>query len=361
MAVTLVRAKCHCGSNDFFASFLTSDFPISNSICHCHSCRHVTGQTHAIYVSLAGAPLSSSSTVEDQVAADLSGLTIYGSSAKGTRYFCNTCGAHMFFKDEKGDAARWEVSAGVLEQFDGIVKIEKHIHIGDTLDGGISDHLLKVDGLDLPRYIAWAGGGQGEKAPQGWKDSVAVSKAEHAGMLHFFCHCKSIDFYLQRPTEIIDPKKQWYLVPGSKPEDPIRCLTEYCFCTSCRVTSGSIVGNWTFVKNTDVYLSPSPSKESALDLKSPDPSKRPTALKQYISSPAVRREFCGTCGATVFYWRDVDGREHMDIATGLVDEGQAGGVRAESWFKWGALTDDGNAYEEDCTSQVLVKALKEGI
>jgi hypothetical protein len=363
MALTFVRTKCHCGLNDFFSSFLSSELPISTSICHCSSCRHVTGQTHAIYVEMAGPPLSSASTMADQAVADLCGLIVYASSGKGTRYFCKTCGAHMYFKDDTGDTAVWEVSAGVLERFEGIVKIDKHLHVGDTLDGGVADHFVAVDGLNLPRYTVRSEGGKGKQVPLGWKAAEAPTDAQPQELLHLHCHCKAVDLYLQRPEKIIDASEQWYLVPGSTPTEAVRFLAEYCFCTSCRVTSGSIVGTWTYVpiKKSGIYLSSSPSENTALDLASSDPSKRPAALKQYVSSPTVHREFCGTCGANVFYRRAIEGRDFMDISTGLVDEIQAGGARAESWFKWSSIPEDGRAYEADSTCKALVEALKAGI
>lgn len=267
----------------------------------------------------------------------------------------------MLFKDEKKGPVVWEVSAGVLEKFEGIVKIDRHIHIGDTVDGGISDHIHSVDGVELPRYRTRPADGSTETVPPDWKDLDKESAADR--MLHFYCHCRSIDLYLQRPSKISDPKTQWYLAPGATQDDAVRYYGEYCFCTSCRITSGSIVGTWTYisVKEPGVYLSPSPSSDCALDLASSSPSHRPRALKQYNSSPTVFREFCETCGATVFYRREVEGRDFMDIATGLVDEDRAGGVRAETWFKWPPLPDDGRAYEEDSTSKALVDAIRAGV
>lgn len=47
----------------------------------------------------------------------------------------------------------------------------------------------------------------------------------------------------------------------------------------------------------------------------------------------------------------------MDIATGLVDQDQAGGARAESWLAWV----DGVSYEEDALSLELLKSVVEGV
>lgn len=57
----------------------------------------------------------------------------------------------------------------------------------------------------------------------------------------------------------------------------------------------------------------------------------PTLLKAYESSPGVIRNFCGTCGATVF-WHDKWRPEIIDVSVGLLDAPE--GARAEDWLEW---------------------------
>jgi hypothetical protein len=59
---------------------------------------------------------------------------------------------------------------------------------------------------------------------------------------------------------------------------------------------------------------------------------RPACLKQYLSSPGKYREFCGTCGATCFWWH-VGRQDVIDISVELLDE-RCDGLRAEDWLKW---------------------------
>jgi len=58
---------------------------------------------------------------------------------------------------------------------------------------------------------------------------------------------------------------------------------------------------------------------------------RPACLKQYLFSPGKYREFCGSCGATCFWWH-VARPDVVDISIVLLDERD--GVRAGNWLKW---------------------------
>ena len=81
---------------------------------------------------------------------------------------------------------------------------------------------------------------------------------------------------------------------------------------------------------------------------------RPKGLKQYESSPGKFREFCGTCGATVFWWRE--GISHFDLSAGLVDQ-EAGGARAKKWLSWY----DRIIHPKDAISPATLAALTEGV
>jgi len=73
-------------------------------------------------------------------------------------------------------------------------------------------------------------------------------------------------------------------------------------------------------------------KESAEPLELMHEPDRPACLKQHLSSPGKYREFCGTCGATCFWWH-VGRPDVIDVSIGLLDE-RDNGVRAEDWLKW---------------------------
>ncbi|EAU85769.2 DUF636 domain-containing protein [Coprinopsis cinerea okayama7 len=277
---TLVKAQCLCGTNKYHLSFPTSSLPIPTSICNCNTCRHATGQSFAMYVDLDGPPLSlfsteTSSTGETQPAVanldEEGNLTTYASSEGGKRYFCSTCGAHMFFsvEDPKDGKVRWEACAGVLERFDGIVTIDKHIFLGDTLDGGASKHITRYGGNTLPRYKALRS--PGDALPHDWNHTPQPSDTTTTpsnDLLHFHCLCKSISFHIERPTIITNPSEEWWFVPGKTPSDPIRYSTEYCFCTSCRLSSGCVVTTWSYVPfDCTLVSSECPSEHNKLEVK----------------------------------------------------------------------------------------------
>ncbi|KAF8155917.1 hypothetical protein B0H34DRAFT_513935 [Crassisporium funariophilum] len=59
--------------------------------------------------------------------------------------------------------------------------------------------------------------------------------------------------------------------------------------------------------------------------------ERIAGMMQYCSSAGVYREFCGTCGASAFYWNE--GGKKMDVGAGLLGE-KDGGARAKRCCFW---------------------------
>ena len=337
---TYIQAKCHCGLNSFKLAFKTSELPLSTAACHCNSCRHTTGQMLVIDVPIQGVPLSS--TAEGDVAASLEGLTAYNSSKDMTRYFCTKCSAYFFFHNGIHDV--WAVFSGVLEKVDEVLNVSHHIWVEDTLDGGIADHYRTVNDVVLPRYAQRA---TSETLPLGWKAKELATKADtETHPLH--CHCKAISLALTRATEIKDPQEYW-LVPGKEDGAPIRFIAAHCFCSDCRLSSGSQIQSWVIVPRVNVIDA---STSASVDPETT--ATRPKGLKQYESSPGKFREFCGTCGATVFWWRE--GISHFDLSAGLVDQ-EAGGARAKKWLSWY----DRIIHPKDAISPATLAALTEGV
>jgi hypothetical protein len=277
-----------------------------------------------------GEPLSVDSTEENQKPAPLDNLVAFESSSRATRYFCKTCSAHLFFRTKDSADRHWAVMSGVLEKVDGIATYTSHIFVGDTLDGGIANHVVRVGDKTLPRHKTWPGDAKGGEAPLGWKDPDA-SNVTDTSKLPFYCACKAIQFYLTRPTKLSEDPQVYWLVPGSTPEDPIRFNSAHCLCNSCRLTGGNLIQSWAIVSNEHIFDA---DTNAPLDLA--DPTKRPKGLSQYQATPGKYRESCGTCGATVFWWREMKEGEHphTDVAVALVDQIAAGGARAESWLAW---------------------------
>ncbi|TFK27694.1 hypothetical protein FA15DRAFT_666153 [Coprinopsis marcescibilis] len=350
---TLIKAECYCGSNKFKVPLKTAELPTGAAMCHCNSCRHATGATNVVDISFDGHPLSPEATDANGPPGDISNFTQYKSSSGMTRYFCSKCSCKMFFKGEDHEGkTQWYVSSAVLEKIDGVQNLATHIWVGDTVDGGAAAHVPRFAGKTLPRFKESRG--QEEVAPDYGTNTIGSppTDSEKDSALRFYCHCKGVEFYLKRATEIKDPEKEWWLAPGKACSDPIRFTTEHCLCTSCRLTSGAMLPSWTFVPNTHVL-----DARTMEPINLTDAEKRPPTLQQFESSPNVHREFCRTCGANVFYWKPGNA-PRMDIATGLLDHEQAGGARANTWLKWSS---DSVGYEQDAFSQEWLQAVMEGI
>jgi len=326
---TLVKANCHCARNVFQIPFRTSSLPKTVQMCHCNICRHSTGNLGVIDPRIDGVPCTVDSTEETLIPADLSSLVTYDSSKNVTRYFCNTCNAHMFLNIHvEGKEPVWVVLAGNLEKVDGIIKLASHWFVEDTLDGGLSSHLVGPASSPFPRYKGWMQTAE-QALPKDWKAHDGGYKNPDTLAVH--CHCKKSSFFLTRALKPSDNPAEYWVVPGKEPTDPCRFITAHCLCNSCRQTSGGLIQTWTIVPQENIFDA---ATNAPVELK--DPERRPKGLKQYISSEGKHRESCGTCGATVFWWREMKEGEspHLDVATALVDQDAAGGVRAESWLSW---------------------------
>ncbi|PPQ73887.1 hypothetical protein CVT24_011947 [Panaeolus cyanescens] len=416
--VTYIKASCLCTSNTFLIPFITSTLPQSTALCHCSSCRHTSGQLAVHCAVAAGAPVAisesegasveipgsgggGSDTRSTYVPADLSNLSKYNATPAMTRYFCKTCGAYMLYErhpapDPDSDVSisqsqsQWMVSTGCLERTEGIVKVGSHTFLADTKDGGLSEFYRTLNGVAIPRYAYAQGEGTGSSdatLPLHWKDPRLVRKQQcqqlekggsenHEDRLHLHCHCGNVKLYLTRPDQEEAKKEEnLWLVPGEQLEGrkhkPARFIAGHCFCASCRLSTGSLVPSFIILPRANVFNAQSTASQPIT--LSPTSPTRLHNLTQYTSSPLTYREFCATCGATVFYWtkaakgpfpRDPGSEEAVvvDLAAGLVDEGDgltlgdsgeddgrvmggegggaggegrgAGGVLCERWIVW---------------------------
>jgi hypothetical protein len=137
-------------------------------------------------------------------------------------------------------------------------------------------------------------------------------------------------------------------------------LAGTCACRSCRLTSGFEIQTWAFVPRANIYFHVPRNMRTdpgdggggdemvvALDFDVFREGEREgkAVLKGYESSEGVMREFCGTCGATVF-WHDKWRPEVVDVSVGLLDVGE--GARAEGWLEWwgGRVSFEGDAVRD---------------
>ncbi|KAF9528589.1 Mss4-like protein [Crepidotus variabilis] len=416
---TYIEGSCHCELNCFSVAFQTAQLPISTDLCHCNTCRHASGQLAVEQVNIEGVPMKSANpgsrrgarsanggsrsrsaspnpsgrtnkhtlngaksggllavpTVLGPVVVpddeplkplELNDLVAYKSSPKRTRYFCRGCSSHLFSVGHTDGQDTWCVGVGALDDIDGIVQVGYHMWLGDTLDGGIADQLPSINGVELPRYKD----GQGsDQVPIGWKADETKVKAPER--LLAYCHCRAVQFALCRPSEQSSEPTRAYpdllypydvtrlsKVNNSKDEkwwlraSNSKYLAGHCMCTFCRLASGFDVQSWGFVPLADMV-----DVESGKSLNLEADASRPKGLKRYISSPGRYREFCGTCGASVFWW-DAGVPDLVDVSMGLFDEKGAGGARAEDWFEWCTTR---VSFEEKANNKDLAKGLGEGL
>ncbi|KAJ9649518.1 hypothetical protein H2199_000293 [Coniosporium tulheliwenetii] len=297
-------------------------------------------------------------------APEFSTLTPYDSSDRLTRYFCTTCGTHMFIRERA--SGRLIVCTGVLDRTAGIVQLIGHEWISDTSDGGASGWLRTIEGRAQDR---WLGDEErSEEAPLNWRSSLSEPKGTAASAtkdkLHAHCHCNGASFYISRPSarsldvgsapfpDLMVPYhsgasaenptgEAWWLRSNSA-GDKTRFLAGTCTCRSCRLASGFDFVAWAFVPTSNITLEDG------------SPFKRYFgSIRTFESSPGTKRAFCGVCGASMFW----DGREGLlDVAVGLLDADS--GVRAEEWVEWwtGRVS-----FGEEGLNGSLVDALGEGL
>lgn len=362
--------------------------PSDANLCHCYACRHSTGLLCISYVSIQP-PLSLSGLVSH------TDETTRTSIATLHRYFCETCGCHVFrrwtplfsseAKDEDAEVEVWEVATGIIvglaevrqaadernEEWKPLLKFAGHVNTASTRDGGLSSFLSHIE-----TYRFEVRGDQGAPSITPLLAAQQESDIQGAGgndVLEAHCYCKAIRFHITRPDAssrlphsgfpdltipfatsprelIANPhdEKWWLLPPGHA--NPSKYLAGTCACRSCRLTSGFEIQTWAFVPRSNIFFFPPASPPShpppSISLSpSPAPAATPkpipldfatlrnqgVPLKTYDSSPGVQREFCARCGATVF-WHDRWRPDLADVSVGLLDAPE--GARAESWLEW---------------------------
>ncbi|KAJ5975353.1 hypothetical protein N7481_009060 [Penicillium waksmanii] len=293
--------------------------------------------------------------------ATLDGLQIYSESPHVSRFFCRTCGAHIFARLKS--SGRYLVAAGVVVLDDTPpVKSIQHWQSEDTGDGGLSTFLPGWPARE--RCALQAGFEQSS-------DEVDVSTSStsqntlniplHQGELHAQCHCGGIQFYITRPD--VSSSQAWspwpdLLVPyhsksSDNPNDvkwwlcdgDTKYLAGTCACTSCRLGSGFPIQAWAFVPRSNLFNAD----------RSPLSFDRGT-MQRYESSPDVYREFCKRCGANVF-WHNTGRPTIIDVSVGLLRGREA---RVEGWLEWatGRVSFTELAVQKDLVG-LLEKGLRE--
>ncbi|KAJ5458213.1 hypothetical protein N7475_009601 [Penicillium sp. IBT 31633x] len=286
-------------------------------LCHCNSCRAVTGQLSSSYYILQHEPPS------------LDGLQEYRQSSQVSRLFCKTCGAHVLARLQPG--GRFLVASGLLVANVPLVRAVEHWQSSDTGDGGLKDFLAGTESTVVGCRL------HGSTCSENI-NREPVNRVENpptTPLLRASCLCEGVKFYITKPdASSSQASSPWadLLLPystgsGANPQDikwwlrdeDTKYLAGTCACGTCRLSSGFPIQTWAFVPKSNIF-----NKDG-----SPLTFLAGT-MQRHTSSPGVYREFCSRCGATAF-WHCDERPLLIDVSVGLL---QANSARAEDWLEW---------------------------
>jgi hypothetical protein len=339
----MASIACICGSVSTSVQ-LHSDVDHSKlQLCHCNSCRAVTGQLSSSYYLLQHEPPS------------LDGLREYRQSNHISRLFCKTCGAHVYARLQPG--GQYMVASGLLvaENAPSIQAVE-HWQSSNTRDGGLGGFLPGTESTVAGCRLHTAIG------PQSYHQEP-VEPAEippTTQRLRARCLCGGIDFYITKPDKSsFQASSPWadLLVPyytgsGANPDDikwwlrekDTKYLAGICACNTCRMSSGFPIQAWAFVPKSNIFN----ADGTPLTFKA-------GTMRRHNSSPEVYREFCSCCGATVF-WHCEERPLLLDVSVGLLHANA--GARAEDWLDWATSR---VSFAEMAVQPDLVLRLEDGL
>ncbi|KAL4921606.1 Mss4-like protein [Aspergillus aurantiobrunneus] len=314
--------------------------PSTNALdlCHCTACQTVSGQICTTYYLLRAWPR-------------VEGLQEYQQSGSLSRYFCGTCGSHVFAHSTH--TRRFLVASGLLDSPPQSEAV-RHWGVSDTQDGGLSP-FLPGDTVEAGT-LCWV-------EPQTKVQNVSgIAKTEKPSQdLLAQCHCGGIEFYITRPDltseepwshwpELIVPYNsgmpaenredvKWWLCAGKT-----KYMAGTCACRTCRLASGFPVQTWAFIPRSNILT----AQKSELAFGT-------GTMKRYESTPQVYREFCSRCGASVF-WHCEKRPLLIDVSVGLLRA--ESGSRAEEWLDWAT---ERTSFAEMAVDKLLIQQLEDGL
>lgn len=376
-----LQISCHCGA---LSQTLTNVNPQDSAsripLCHCYGCRHSTGQLFASYVKLQLTSLESIKATDNL--AEYTAVSEAPDESEVKLYFCSTCGCHLFRSITSAAQTTIEVASGTLvngkdaESGDGFTPFGPHMNVEETVDGGLSKWMTNIptqsQAPSMRHYSAsdvanaMATGSHGDP-----ESSIHIAS----------CLCKRVSFQVHAPTEAsLAPHSDFadLIIPYSTHDPRIknpgdvkwwmrrnntRFMAGTCACKSCRLVSGFEIQAWAFVPRVNIMFRAGASENNqglnrgdgssedevwtVLDF---DTLHQNGTLAGYESSAGVLREFCPSCGATVF-WHDTCRPKLIDVSVGLLvpqltSTGGYEGVRIESLLEWWT---DRVSFAEDAT------------
>lgn len=325
-SITLT-AHCLCKANMFKTDVPKPKLPLLAYVCHCDSCRHVTGALHT----------ADMRWPEPRANVDVSKLKVFEFTHRMHLLFCPTCSTPMFWASPQDQARLLGVLTGVLSnEKEDLVKFIDQSFVGDTLDGGASVWMRypNVDGSEMKRFKLGSDAENAEELPQQWPPPHELTGYENkkGDAVPIRCKCKGVDYVLHRGDYSSTGTEE---LPFNIDPQTHKLLAEACGCDSCRLQSGIDVFHWTFAEMKQISFrnNDKPFPTHSKDLRKLVDVNDATigTLTYYASSPGVERYFCSNCSACIFYaWQ---GRpEVLDIAVGVLEASD--GARAEGFLSW---------------------------
>ncbi|KAI3573942.1 Mss4-like protein [Fusarium oxysporum f. sp. albedinis] len=328
-----LTAQCLCKAHTFDTQVPRSKLPLEGSMCHCTSCRNLTGAMYSSDVDWPGPA--------DRVLN--SDLKHYIFSTNVSVFFCGTCSTPMFWNEHYADRPQ-NLSAftGALKKIEvkELIRFTKQIFLGDTNDGGVSPWLQNPS-LDGTKPRLWRGRpDRSEELSDDWAANQEASRTESAQRedIPLHCRCKGVDLVF-RPSNVDFSTMDADSMPAYIDPKSHKHLTTLDPCNSCRLSVGIDMMSWTFALLKQIDF-PGKSKGSSFPrsthelkdaVQNSDRDPQYGTLAMYRSSPDVQRYFCSRCSASIFYAVD-DRPDLVDVAVGLLHAPE--GARAESILAW---------------------------
>lgn len=323
-----LTVSCLCKANVHSSDIPKSSLPIQAHVCHCDSCRRISG---SLYTSSGPWPGPRSEV-------DLSGYKSYSFSDQFEVLFCPKCSAAVWgaFKNETMPLYVVTGALGNIACDVEVVRWAPQGYVGDTLDGGASPWLknMNASGPPLNCFRTKTRGDNAEELPDDWHHDAPGESKERQDAVPIRCRCQGVHFVLHR-NEYEGVKNEdltWNVHPTTR-----KIKAELCGCDSCRLQGGTDVCYWTYTDMENISFADDkdkggfPSDMDGLSALVDEHDPRIGSLTYHESSPNVRRYFCGTCSATIFYATKKRPRL-IDIAVGVLHAKD--GARAESMLWW---------------------------
>ena len=219
----------------------------------------------------------------------------------------------LFGHDEQGRRKEeWEVTVGAIERRDGqeseidTIRVYRGTYLDSLSDGGLVRRMVKVDRpsvRDLQLYSSGSDDSEAlssDKVSQLWptsQDTAVSIDTEQSINVPLSCHCGAIQLQIISPQNMrskADPKH----VDRWTRENCTKYVAKICVCRSDRLWFGTPLTAWTYVFPENMLTNDGKTIDFSFERNS---TPELPALKTFASSPNVKRSFCGTCGAGMFY------------------------------------------------------------